>query len=60
MLTSVHAVAVEMVVAAAEIWLATKVSAALNTLSAAAAIATTATRVTFAVTFSHRHQRRRR
>ena len=60
MLTSVHAVAAEMVVAAAEIWLATKVSSAITTLSAAAAIATTATAVTFAVAFSHRHQRRRR
>ena len=44
MLTSVHTAAVEMVVAAAaEIWLATKVSAAVTTLSAAAVIATTAT-----------------
>ena len=60
MLTSVHAVAAEMVVAAAEIWLATKVSAAVTTLSAAAAIATTATAVSFAVAFSHRQQRRRR
>ncbi len=59
MLTSVHAVAVEMVVAAAEIWLATKVPAAITTLSAAAAIATTATAVSFAVEFSHRHQRHR-
>ncbi len=49
-----------MVVAAVEIWLATKVSAALTTLSAAAAIATIATGVTFVVAFSHRHQRRHR
>ena len=41
MLTSVHAVAAEMVVAVAEIWLATKVFSAVLTLSAAAAIATT-------------------
>jgi hypothetical protein len=60
MLTSVHAVAAEMVVAAAEIWLATEVSAAVITLSAATAIATTATAVSFAVAFSHRQQRRRR
>jgi hypothetical protein len=59
MLTSVHAVAAETVVAAAEIWLATKVSAAVTTLSDAAAIATTASAVSFAVAFSHRHQCRR-
>ncbi len=41
MLTSIHAVAAETVVAAAEIWLATKVSDAIATLFAAAAIATT-------------------
>jgi hypothetical protein len=57
MLTSIHAVAAEMVVAAAEIWLATKVSAAVTTLFAAAAIATTAIAVSFAVAFSHRHRR---
>ena len=45
-----------MVVAAAEIWLATKVSDAVATLSAAAAIATTATVVSFAVGFSYPHQ----
>ncbi len=45
MLASVHAVAGEMVVAEAEIWLATKVSAAVTTLSTAAAIATTTTAV---------------
>ena len=44
MLTSVHAVAAEMVMGAAEMWLATKVSAAISTLSAAAAIATTTLR----------------
>jgi hypothetical protein len=59
MLTSVHAVAAEMVVAAVEFWLATKVSTAVTTLSAAAAIATTTSAVSFAVAFSHRHQRRR-
>ncbi len=58
MLTSVHTAAVEMVVAAAaEIWLATKVSAAVTTLSSTPAIATTANAVSFAVAFSHRHQR---
>jgi hypothetical protein len=60
MLTSVHAVAAELVVAAAKIWLATKVSAAVTTLFAAAVIATTATAVSFAVAFSHRQQRHRR
>ena len=39
----VHSVAVEMVVAALEVWLATKVSAAVTTLSAAAAVARTVT-----------------
>jgi hypothetical protein len=60
MLTSIHAATAEMLVAAVEIWLATKVSAAVTTFSAVAAIATTATAVSFTVAFSHCHQRRRR
>ncbi len=55
----VHVVPAEMVVAAAEIWLATKVSAAVTTLFAATAAATTATGVSFAVAFSHCHQHHR-
>jgi hypothetical protein len=45
-----------MVVAAAEIWLATRVSAAITTLLAASAVAMTATAISFAVAFSHPHQ----
>jgi hypothetical protein len=56
MVTSVHAVAAKMVVAAAEMWLGTKVSDVVTTVSAAAAIAMTATVVSFAVAFSHCHQ----
>jgi hypothetical protein len=49
-------VVAELVVAAVEIWLATKVTTAVTTLSAATIVATTTTGVSFAVVFSHRHQ----